>query len=261
MLNLKSEQNRFRLNPLEKLAHNLKLRRIIEDGIIAIFKQWKKLTAATSLDHELQKLSHRKAAEYALNHFNNSTYFQSKSKLYQYIRSEVLIATSSERIHAEFGVFKGQSINYFAECKNNIQWYGFDSFEGLPENWSGSGKTKEHFSTLGKLPKVRQNVTLIAGLFEITLPQWVSAQNKPFAFLHLDADLYSSTKQVLDIASSYIDENTLFLFDEYFGYVGWENGEHKAWIEWLTNKPFLAECVAYAGNGTALFRLIKKHNK
>jgi len=219
---------------LEKLAHNLRLRRIIEDGIIAIFKQWKKLTAATSFDHELQKLSHRKAAEYALNHFNNSTYFQSKSKLYQYIKS----------------------INYFADCKTEIQWYGFDSFEGLPENWSGSGKTKEHFSTLGKLPKVRQNVTLIPGLFETTLPQWVRAQNKPFAFLHLDADLYSSTKQVLDIADNDIDENTLFLFDEYFGYVGWENGEHKAWTEWLTGKPYRAECVAYAGNGTALFRLI-----
>ena len=261
MLNLKFKQNRYHFDPLENLAHNLKLRRIIENGIVAIFKQWKKLTAATSFDHELQKLSYKKAAEYALNNFNNASYFPNKSQLYQYIQSEVVSRTNTEHIHAEFGVFKGQSINYFADCNHELRWYGFDSFEGLPEDWSGNGKMKEHFTTAGELPKVRQNVTLIAGLFEITLPQWVSAQNKPFAFLHLDADLYSSTKQVLDIASSYIDENTLFLFDEYFGYVGWENGEHKAWIEWLTNKPFLAECVAYAGNGTALFRLIKKHNK
>ena len=66
MLNLKFKQNRYHFDPLENLAHNLKLRRIIENGIVAIFKQWKKLTAATSFDHELQKLSYKKAAEYAL---------------------------------------------------------------------------------------------------------------------------------------------------------------------------------------------------
>lgn len=242
---------------MEKLAHNLKLRRIIEDSFISIFKQWRKLTAATSFDHEIQKLSHQTAAEYALKHFNNSIYFQSKSKLYQFIKSDVLKATDSQKIHAEFGVFKGQSINYFANCKTESQWYGFDSFEGLPENWNGSGKTKEHFTTLGKLPKVKHNVTLIPGLFEKTLPQWVQSMNRTFAFLHLDADLYSSTKQVLDITENYIDENTLILFDEYFGYVGWENGEHKAWIEWLSDKPYRAECIAFAGNGTVLFRLKK----
>jgi hypothetical protein len=98
---------------------------------------------------------------------------------------------------------------------------------------------------------------LIPGLFENTLPQWVRAQNKNFAFVHLDADLYSSTKQVLTIANAYFPNNTLFLFDEYFGYVGWENGEHKAWIEWLELNRYSAECIAFAGNGTALFRLKK----
>jgi hypothetical protein len=111
---------------LEKLAHNLRLRRFIEDGIISIFKQWKKLTAATSFDQELQKLSHRTAAEYALKHFDNSIYFQSKSKLYQFMKSEVLKATDPHLIHAEFGVFKGQSINYFANSKTESRRYGFD---------------------------------------------------------------------------------------------------------------------------------------
>jgi len=257
VLNLKFKQNRYQFNPLENLAHNLKLRRIIENGIVAIFKQWKKLTAATSFDHEIQKLSHQKAATYALESFGEASYFATKSQLYDFIRVSILTQTDVQSLHAEFGVFKGESLNFFANANKDINWFGFDSFEGLPENWSGNGKTKDHFSTLGKLPKVKANVTLIPGLFENSLPQWVRAQDKNFAFVHLDADLYSSTKQVLTIANAYFPNNTLFLFDEYFGYVGWENGEHKAWIEWLELNRYSAECIAFAGNGTALFRLKK----
>jgi hypothetical protein len=242
---------------LEHLAHNLKIRKFIENGILSVVKQWKKLTSSTSFDHELQKLSHQKAAQYALKEFSNASYFPTKSQLYDFIRTSILTNTDVQSLHAEFGVFKGESLNFFATANNEIKWFGFDSFEGLPENWNGHGKTKAHFSTLGKLPKVKANVTLVPGLFENTLPQWIRTQNKNFAFVHLDADLYSSTKQVLTIADAYFPNNTLFLFDEYFGYVGWEQGEHKAWIEWLNLNQYSAECIAYAGNGTALFRLKK----
>lgn len=239
------------------LAHSLRLRKFLERGPIALFKQFKKLTVSTSFDYEIQKISHQKAALYATTTFCEAIYCSTKSQLYGYIKKSILRSSNSTKSHTEFGVFQGQSINFFADSNPNLQWVGFDCFEGLPEHWSGTSKTKEHFSTKGKLPKVSQNVKLIKGLFEYTVPKWVETNPGKLAFVHLDADLYSSTQLVLQSIKELVEEDTLFLFDEYFGYVGWENGEHKAWIEWLDLNQYSAECIAFAGNGTALFRLKK----
>src|SRR5437868_900632 len=38
----------------------------------------------------------------------------------------------------EFGVFKGGTIRYIAAKDPNRTVHGFDSFEGLPEAWSGN---------------------------------------------------------------------------------------------------------------------------
>ena len=48
-------------------------------------------------------------------------------------------------------------------------WYGFDSFEGLPEAWTLGAKAGA-FSIGGNLPPVRGNVRLTKGFFEDTLP-------------------------------------------------------------------------------------------
>jgi hypothetical protein len=38
----------------------------------------------------------------------------------------------------EFGVFKGTSINFFSSQRPDLVFHGFDSFKGLPENWTGN---------------------------------------------------------------------------------------------------------------------------
>ena len=239
------------------LAHNLKLRKFLESSIIAWFKQWNKLTTASSFDKEISILSNRKAAAFALENFQNATYFTSKSQLYSFVGNQILSNhPKAENLFAEFGVYKGHSINFFAKINPKIQWYGFDSFHGLPENWSGNSKTKSAFNQYGKLPKVEKNITLLPGYFNQVLPTWIKAQNKKIAFIHLDADLYSSTKDVLNEVTNFVDSNTYFFFDEYFGYVGWEYGEHKAWMEWLNTNHKQPNCIAYAANGTALFQFL-----
>ena len=53
--------------------------------------------------------------------------------------------------YLEFGVFSGTSINFFSENINkNI--YGFDSFEGLKEDWLGTSVTKGTFDLKKKIP-------------------------------------------------------------------------------------------------------------
>ena len=104
-------------------------------------------------------------------------------------------------LHLEFGVYKGDSINHFAELSPDVTWYGFDSFEGLPEAWTLGAKAGA-FSIGGNLPPVRGNVRLTKGFFEHTLPGFVAQhRGEKIALLHVDCDLYSSTVTILPTTS------------------------------------------------------------
>ena len=69
------------------------------------------------------------------------------------VLDKAIDAISIERgLVLEFGVFSGKSINHIAS-RTNLQVYGFDSFEGLPEAWR-DGFDQGAFR-LGSLPAVR----------------------------------------------------------------------------------------------------------
>ncbi len=150
----------------------------------------------------------------------------------------------------EFGVASGRSINYISNfTKDKV--YGFDSFEGLPEKWR-DGFDKGEFTTNGILPHVNNNVELIKGLFNETLPNFLKTQNKKVSFVHMDADLYSSTKYVLDTLKDYMDTDCTVIFDELLNYPGFdgETGELKALYEFVTENKIEYEWIGM--NGTPL---------
>lgn len=132
----------------------------------------------------------------------------------------------------EFGVYSGSTINVIANAYKDKQIFGFDSFEGLPENWNGWSLESSFFKT-SKMPKVRNNVVLIKGWFNEVLPKFVEEHSEEVAFLHVDSDIYSSAKYVLDSLSSRIKPGTIIVFDEYFNYPNWQNHEHKAFMEFI----------------------------
>ena len=74
-------------------------------------------------------------------------------------------------LYLEFGVQHGVSINMSSSILPNQQFYGFDSFEGLPEEWDNGKRIlkKGTLSRNGIPPTVNDNVTLIKGLFQDTL--------------------------------------------------------------------------------------------
>jgi hypothetical protein len=128
----------------------------------------------------------------------------------------------------EFGVATGRTINHIASLTRE-QIYGFDSFEGLPEDWR-TGYGKGRFAQA--LPTVGSNVRLMVGWFENSLNEFVEAcPEGPISLIHIDCDLYSSTKTILDRLAHRIVPGTVIVFDEYFNYPGWEVHEFKAWKE------------------------------
>lgn len=159
----------------------------------------------------------------------------------------------------EFGVYEGKSINFISNMILPKKIYGFDSFIGLPEDWNRGDTTykKGHFALTG-LPKVNYNVSLVQGFFEDSLKLWREKHADPIAFLHIDVDLYSSTKTILTELDSLIQSGTIICFDEYCDwtdsgvYKAWEEGEYKAFKEWGRS----CELIAKHGLFGAVFKVI-----
>ena len=134
----------------------------------------------------------------------------------------------------EFGVHTGKSINFLSKEKPKQIWYGFDSFVGFQEDWKGGFFAKGQYSLKGEKPEVNENVILIKGFFKKTLPKFLKQHKDKVSLMHIDCDTYESTKEVLDIVSpKRLVPNTRILFDEYHSYIGWKNGEFKAWQEFV----------------------------
>ena len=157
---------------------------------------------------------------------------------------------------AEFGVYKGTTISMIAKQYPDTKIYGFDSFEGFPED--GRDDWKHDFSLNGKLPDVPDNVELIKGYFEDTLKDFASKhKGKYLSFLHIDCDIYSSTKTIFTELNEMIRPGCVIVFDELLHYKGFESNEIKAFhefliktsrrFEWLAIRNKVMDYEAYSG--------------
>ena len=156
----------------------------------------------------------------------------------------------------ELGVYTGDSINYFSMHSPNKTWYGFDSFVGFQEDWKGGYFSKGNYNLDGKLPSVNNNVKLLKGFFKNTLPSFIKKTKKNISFLHVDCDTYESTIEALNILNLKLVPNTRILFDEYISYIGWKNGEYKAWQEFVKKNNIKYEYEMF-GPRQALVKITK----
>jgi len=135
-------------------------------------------------------------------------------------------------LYCECGFYRGETINFIASLVP-AEIHGFDSFEGLPEDWR-AGHPKSTFAHFE--PQVRPNVRLHRGWFEDSILDFKQKHAAPVAFLHLDADLYTSTRRVLELLADRIVAGTVLQFDEFFNYPGWQDREYKAFVEFCSKR-------------------------
>lgn len=157
---------------------------------------------------------------------------------------------SDNYFYLEFGVFKGQSANYFSKFVNKI--YAFDSFEGLDEDWPGTDMKKNYFNLNKKAPKLNKNIEIIIGKVEDTIESFLQEYNPQINFVHFDMDTYMPTKFVLEKIKPYLVKNSILLFDEFYNYVGWEYGEYKAVNEVFQKNEFVYKAFNLKGAQCAI---------
>lgn len=174
--------------------------------------------------------------------------FKNRHELFSHSINKVQI----HGLFSEFGVYKGESINYIASLVPEEIVYGFDSFMGLPEDFTNKYKKGEF--RLNKLPLVLNNIKLIVGLFQESLDGFLKEHRENIAFIHMDADLYSSTKYVLfKLANEKrFQKGTVIQFDELFYYPEWWiKGEYKAFLEFVkyfnVKFQYIGHCSPFNG--------------
>ncbi|MBB5954159.1 putative O-methyltransferase YrrM [Saccharothrix tamanrassetensis] len=148
----------------------------------------------------------------------------------------------------EFGVFRGTTLKIIAEERAGGV-YGFDSFEGLPEDWRP--KRPAGYFRADHVPTV-PGAEIVPGWFDDTLPDFFAEHPGHVSFLHLDADLYSSTVTALEHAGPRLRPGSVVLFDEYFNYPGWEEHEHLAWTEFAARHRVGFDYLCFTSNNEQL---------
>lgn len=143
----------------------------------------------------------------------------------------------------EFGVRHGNTIRQIADLVGQ-EVHGFDSFEGLPEQWHH--EPKGSYTTKGQIPEVPQQVKLHAGWFEETLPAFLQQYPGKVRLVNIDCDIYSSTKTVLDALATRIVSGSVIIFDEYIGNEHWREDEFKAFQEAVTDYGWEYEYLSFS---------------
>ena len=207
---------------------------------------------ARNLMFELQMRARADSADYAEAHMAEAIMFESSEAFLRHCLSRAPAGAI-----LEFGVADGRTVTILGEAAPGRPVHGFDSFEGLPEDWAGHNLLRGAFSRKGELPKVPANVTLHKGWFKDTIGVWKEGHSDMAGFIHVDCDIYSSARDVLFGLRDRMQAGTIIVFDEYFNYPNWRLHEARAL------KEFVAEfgvkyryCALTANEGAVAIELL-----
>lgn len=202
-------------------------------------------TDVIDTDFTAVRLASEESARYVQEHMRAVPNFDTDYDLHQWVAETQL---DSELVQTglvlEFGVATGRTLNHFARCLPEKTVHGFDSFEGLPEDWTS--RMPKGFFARKELPRVRKNCRLHVGWFDNTLPTFIEHSDSgknPIALLHVDCDLYSSTVTILENLKTQLVKGTVIVFDEYMNYPGWQQDEFRAWQEFVANNNITYEYI------------------
>jgi len=140
---------------------------------------------------------------------------------------------------------------HLARAAPERHFFGFDSFKGLPEHWTGARYSPVNFDRRGKKPRVPANVSLIKGWFDATLPAFPAQEMGRISF----ASIATSTPRPRPCSSSpvpHLMPGALIVFDEFFNHKGYELNEYKAFFEVTERFDLACRFIGYAGQQAAV---------
>lgn len=184
----------------------------------------------------------RESAAFVLEHMPKAPVFWHPHDTLRFALGEI----KGPGLALEFGVAGGTTLAIIADAvARDRAVVGFDCFTGLPETWR-TGFPAGEFAH--DPPNDIAGARVVTGLFEDTLPTFLAETDEPIAFMHVDADLYSSTKTVLDLAGERLAPDAVLVLDEFLNYPGWQLHEFRAWNEFIARTGRTFDYLGYTGN-------------
>lgn len=157
----------------------------------------------------------------------------------------------------EFGVSTGKTAIAAMNAAKGLKtealtkYFLFDSFEGLPkpdhdgDQLPGYDAIEEGLFAVSeadvrvaieKAGHDLSNAVLVPGFYDSTLKDRAThalVADHPAALVHIDCDMYASTRDCLNFMTGRILDGAIMLFDDWFIYRGRaDKGEQKAFHEW-----------------------------
>lgn len=230
---------------MAELQENLPslLRSELRETLLSILHESPKPIRAIDYEQIAYLLSAVSSAEYVMKHMSTAPNLGHQLPLLKYALDQCGV----DGVVMEFGVYQGNSLRAIANHYSG-EVHGFDSFEGLPEDWTHFQR-KGRFSLGGVAPQfAEKNIHLHVGWFEKTLPEFLAAYAAPARFIHIDSDLYSSAAMVLENLSPRIISGTVIVFDEYLNYPNWQLHEYKAFQEFIAKNGRNYQYIGFASS-------------
>jgi len=171
--------------------------------------------------------------------FKNAVFLSDKNSVLEYaIKKSLQLNLEQSGTYLEFGVWNGNSINFLSKFLQKKSIYGFDSFEGLKEDWKGYHLTSGTFNLNKKVPNLKKNIIPMVGWIQDTLPSFLSEKKLKINFMHIDTDTYETAKFILENTKKYLSKNSIIVFDELYNFPGWDVGEYKALTEVFSDNEY-----------------------
>jgi len=181
------------------------------------------------------------AAQYMVEHMQAAVNLGDRSVVLQHSLEQA----RASGLVLEFGVYQGASLRFIAQRTSDLV-HGFDSFQGLPEDWTHFQR-QGRFSLDNTAPRFEEpNIRIHHGLFRDTLPDFLAQNGATVRLLHIDCDLYSSTREVLEALRPRLAPGTVIVFDEYINFPGWRQHEFRAFQEFVQNFGVRYRYLAFA---------------
>src|SRR5215471_14779278 len=142
--------------------------------------------------------------------------YNRREKLYAAIIQQEGVG-SSPIDYFEFGVAGGYSFKWWLKHNANPEsrFYGFDTFEGLPEDFGPFAKGTMA-AALDSLNITDTRAFFYKGLFQDTLNPFLEQyKGRKRKLIHMDADIFSATIFTLSQLYKYLNDGDVILFDEF----------------------------------------------
>jgi O-methyltransferase len=144
--------------------------------------------------------------------------YNKRHQLYDTVAAHYNLYTT-DILYLEFGVAAAHSFKWWLEKNTNAtsSFYGFDTFEGLPEDWGRHFKKGDMSASLPDIDDKRAG--FYKGIFQDTLHGFIENNEASLKgkqkVIHMDADLFSSTIFVLSQLHPYLQKGDIIFFDEF----------------------------------------------